>query len=90
MNIYLLLFKFHEILIQWKKYWKYDSYFNEESDYPEESTSDNEHFCSTILQPFQFEPKQKQTCGNESYEKETKHIHVSAANLTDIRKVDLD
>ena len=27
-----------------------DLYFNEESDYPEENTSDNENFCCTILQ----------------------------------------
>ena len=34
----------------------------------------NEHFHPTIFQPFQFEPEQKKTCRNESYEKETKHI----------------
>ena len=34
----------------------------------------NEHFHSTIFQPFQFEPEQKKTCRNESHEKETKHI----------------
>ena len=34
------------------------------SDYSEENTSDNEHFRSTIFQPFQFEPQQKKTCGN--------------------------
>ena len=34
-------------------------YFNEESDYSEENTSDNEVFRSTILQPFQSEPEQK-------------------------------
>ena len=28
-----------------------DLYFNEESDYSEENTSDNEDFRSTILQP---------------------------------------
>ena len=47
-----------------------DLYFNEESDYFEGNTSDNEAFRSTILQPFQFEPEQKKTCGNESHEKE--------------------
>ena len=31
-----------------------DLYFNEESYYSEENTNDNEVFCSTILQPFQF------------------------------------
>ena len=36
-----------------------DLYFNEESDYSEENKKDNEDFRSTILQPFQFEPKQK-------------------------------
>ena len=34
-------------------------YFNEESDYSEENTSDNEGFCSAILQQFQFESEQK-------------------------------
>ena len=43
----------------------------EDSDYSEETTSDNEDFRSTVLQPFQLEPEQKQTCGNESHEKET-------------------
>ena len=67
-----------------------DLYFNEASDYSEENTNGNENFCSTILQPFQFEPEQKKTCGNESHEKETKHIHASAANLLHIRKGNLD
>ena len=35
-----------------------DLYFNIESDYSEENTSDKEDFCSTI-QLFQFEPEQK-------------------------------
>ena len=35
-------------------------------------------FRSTILQPFQFEPEQKITFGNESHQKETKHSHASA------------
>ena len=48
-----------------------DLYFNGESDYSEESTSDSEDFQSTILQPFQFEPEQKKKCANESHEKET-------------------
>ena len=34
-------------------------HFNEESDYSEDNTYDNEDFCSTILQPFQVESKQK-------------------------------
>ena len=32
-------------------------HFNEESDNSEERASGNEDFCSTILQPFQFEPE---------------------------------
>ena len=36
-----------------------DLYFNEESDYSEENTSNNEDFRSTIFQLFQFEPEQK-------------------------------
>ena len=38
---------------------KPDLYFNEESDYSEENTSDTEHFRSTILQPYQFESKKR-------------------------------
>ena len=53
----------------------------EESDYSDKNTSDKEDIRSTTLQPFQFEPEQKKTCGNESHEKETKHMHVSAADL---------
>ena len=70
-----------------------DLYFNEESDYSEENTSDNEYFCSTILQPFQFEHEQKKKCCNESHEKvttETKHIHASTADLLHIRIGNLD
>ena len=44
-------------------------YINEESGYSEENTSDNEDFCATIFQPFQFESEEKKTCGNESHEK---------------------
>ena len=36
-----------------------DLYFNEESDYSEENTSDKDDFRYTILQLFQFEPEQK-------------------------------
>ena len=49
-----------------------DSYFNEESDYSKENTSDNLDFHSTILQTFQFEFQQKKIVDNESHEKETK------------------
>ena len=34
--------------------------------------------CSTILQPFQFQPEHRKTCGNESHEKEAKPIDASA------------
>ena len=46
--------------------------------------------CATILQPFQFEPELVWTCGHESYEKETKYNHASAADLLDIRTGSLD
>ena len=59
-----------------------DLYFNDESDYSEENTSDNENFRSTVLQPFQSNPEQKKQCGNESHEKEIKHIHALTADLT--------
>ena len=36
-----------------------DLYFHKESGYSEENTSDYVAFCSSILQPFQFEPEQK-------------------------------
>ena len=47
-----------------------DLYFIEESDYSDKNTSNNEDFCSTILQPFQFEPEQEK-CVVISHEKET-------------------
>ena len=43
-----------------------------------------------ILRKIQFEPEQKKTCGNEGYEKETKHIHVRAGNSLHIRIGNLD
>ena len=52
-----------------------DLYLSEESDYSEKHTSDNENVCSTILQPFRFEPEQNKTCGNKSQEEKIKHIH---------------
>ena len=76
--------------MQWKKYWKYDLYFNEESYYYKENTSENEDFRSTIFQPFQFEPEQKKTCGNEDHEKKTKHINASAEDLLHFRIGNLD
>ena len=48
-----------------------DLYFNQEKDYSKENTSHNEDFHSAILQPFEFEPEKKKTCGNESQEKES-------------------
>ena len=63
-------------------------YFNEENDYYEEDTCNNEVFCSTILQPFQFDPEQKnmceqkKMCGSEIHdEKETKHIHTNLLHI---------
>ena len=51
----------------------------------EENTSDNEDFRPTIFPPFQFAPEQKKPCGNQSHEKQTKHIYPSASDLLDIR-----
>ena len=67
-----------------------DLYFNEENDCSEENTSGNEDFRSIILQPFLFDPEQKKECGNARHDKETQHIHVSAANLLHIRIGNLD
>ena len=33
------------------------------------------------VQPFQFEPEQKETCGNDSHGKETKYIFASAPDI---------
>ena len=44
----------------------------------------------TILRKIQFKREKKKTCGNESYEKETKHIHAVAADLLHIRIGNLD
>ena len=57
-------FKFHYILIQRKKYWKYNVrllFWR--------NTCDREVFRSTILQPFQFEPEQKRTFGKRATRK---------------------
>ena len=35
----------------------------------------------TFAPPFFNHFGEKKTCGNENHEKETKHIHASAANL---------
>ena len=47
-------------------------------------------FRSIIFQPFQFEPEQKKTCGNESHEKETEHFYSSAIVLLHIRTGNLN
>ena len=67
-----------------------DLYFNEESDYSQENTIGNEDFRSAVLQPFQFEPEQKKTCGNENHEKKTKHTHASSVDLLHNRIGNLD
>ena len=50
---------------------------------------ENGVFRGTILQLFQFESEQK-TRGNESSEKETKHIHNLVADLLHVRIGNLD
>ena len=57
-----------------------DLYFNKESDYSDENTSDSEDFHCTILQQFQFEREQNKMCGNEGHNKETKHFCASGAH----------
>ena len=47
-------------------------------------------FRSIIFQPFQFEPEQKKTCGNESHEKETEHFYASSIDLLHIRTGNLN
>ena len=42
-----------------KELYDVSSYFNDESNYSEENESDSEDFCSTYLQPFQFEPEKE-------------------------------
>ena len=53
-----------------KEILRIDLYFNKEVDYSEENASDNKGFCSTIREPFKFEPEKKKMCGHESHEKE--------------------
>ena len=80
------------ILIQWKKDWKYDIrllYFNEESYYPEENTSDNEVFAPPFFNHFSLSLNREKRVVR-SYEKETKPIHASAADLLHIRKGSLN
>ena len=47
-------------------------------------------FALPFFKPFQIEPEQKKTSGNESHEKETKYIYASAADLLHIRKGNLN
>ena len=60
--------RFSSFINFWSGEWNTENtisdFFHEESDYSEQNTNDNEHFCSIILQSFQFEPEQKKTCGN--------------------------
>ena len=42
-----------------KEILRIDLYFNKEVDYSEENASDNKDFCSTIREPFKFEPEKK-------------------------------
>ena len=69
-------------MIRWKKYWKHD--VTEESDYSEENTCDN------VFSTIPVWASTENTCGNESHEKVTKHIHASAADLLHIRIGNLD
>ena len=95
----LLLYKWHDYFPSLVKFWPSerntentvsDLYFNEENGYSEENTSGNEGFCSITLQPFLFDAEQKKECGNARHDKETQHIHASAANLLHIRIGNLD
>ena len=65
----------------WNKYCKYDSdfYFNEVSDFSNKNTSNSEECCSTIIQPFPFEPEQKKTSDDEN--------HENADAIADIEKI---
>ena len=47
-------------------------------------------FAPPFFNHFSLSLNRKKTCGNESYEKETKHIHLSAADLLHIRIGNLD
>ena len=55
-----------------------DSYFNEESDYSEEHTSDNDEFRCTLLQPFQ----KKRVIMRGPYHIETSPLICSANQWT--------
>ena len=72
----------NEEFLKWNYVWKYV--------WGKYVWRDNKVFCSTTLQPLQFECEQKETCGNENNEKENKHNHASAADLLHIRIKNLD
>ena len=82
-----MLWSFFKFIKFWSKERNNWKYLNEKSDNSEGNTCDIKVFRSTIIQPFQFEPEQKKNTCNKSHEKETKHIHASAANLLHIRLV---
>ena len=69
-NIRNLLYRFSSFIKFWSSEKDAENIF-QESDYSEENTIDNKYFHLTILPPFQFEPEQKKTCGNESHEKKS-------------------
>ena len=52
-------------------------YFNEESDYSEENTSENEDLCSTILQSFQFVSRQKKNVREKKLQKRRESNRLS-------------
>ena len=69
-----------------------DLYLTEESDYSEENTSDAtiKSFAPLFFNHFSLSLNKKKACGNETHEKETKHIHASAADLLHIKIGNLD
>ena len=70
------------------KYWKYVRFlFNDGSDYSGENTSDKWLFWRKYK--WQWAWTEKKTCGDESHEKQNKHIYASASDLEHIRKGNL-
>ena len=62
-----------------------DLYFNEESDDSEENTyTIIKSFAPPFFNHFSLSLNRKKMCGEESHEKQTKHIHASAADLIHI------
>ena len=58
--------------------------------YEEESDYSEENMCGNVFSIISFWAWTKNTCGNMSHEKATKHIQASAANLLHIRIGNLD